>query len=75
MYIAFNKHIDNTVLLQSFLQIEGMEGKLVAKYILYFFSYLLVYIAAFPILFILVMATDDPTVSHDWFNVKLLDHL
>ncbi|HFK1742365.1 hypothetical protein ACE41B_30200 [Bacillus cereus] len=46
-----------------------MEGKLVAKYILYFFSYLLVYIAAYPILFILVMATDDPTVSHDWFNV------
>ncbi|PEX83251.1 hypothetical protein [Bacillus cereus] len=46
-----------------------MEGKLVAKYILYFFSYILVYIVAFPILFILVMATDDPTVSHDWVNV------
>lgn len=46
-----------------------MEGKLVAKYILYFFSYILVYIVAYPMLFILVMATDDPTVSHDWVHV------
>ncbi|HFJ9306739.1 TPA: hypothetical protein ACGW6R_004294 [Bacillus cereus] len=41
-----------------------MNKKLLVKYILYFFSYLLVYIAAYPILFVLVMASDNPYKDH-----------
>lgn len=41
-----------------------MYRKLLIKYILYFLSYLLIYIAAYPILFILVMAGDNPYEDH-----------
>ncbi|MCR6856591.1 hypothetical protein P5G86_24215 [Paenibacillus jamilae] len=49
-----------------------MDRKLLIKYILYFSSYLLVYIAAYPILFVLVMAGDNPYEDHlvlDWIII------
>nr|WP_013450094.1 hypothetical protein [Bacillus cereus]CBW44176.1 hypothetical protein pLVP1401_25 [Bacillus cereus VPC1401] len=65
-YIKFN----NIFLNYKIYIRSGIYGRKISSKIYFvFFSYLLVYIAAYPILFILVMATDDPTVSHDWFNV------
>lgn len=41
-----------------------MDRKLFAKYILYFCSYVLIYIPAFPILVVLVMTGDSPNEDH-----------
>ncbi|ENQ3105706.1 hypothetical protein SAMN04488168_13534 [Bacillus sp. 491mf] len=41
-----------------------MEGKLLVKYIFYFFSYLLVYIPSFPVIVVLGLAGASPDVEH-----------
>lgn len=39
------------------------------KYLLYFFSYLLVYPCSFPLLFMLTFSVDDPAVSESTSNL------